>query len=280
MFTLPRDVLKEIQEYIHISQQPSLRRVSKQMSSIPFDWQKQCCFPPTIYEIANFLMDMKKDLLKKNPWPMHLSPRSETDFIYIYVHDLNENGYEFETYSSISFNKITGEIRHTGVNLTSREAIINSIRNNILHMSSTDSSSYIENLKIIRLCLHRRHKCIEHGFNPDKCFIKLCISYLSEYYIEPKTLPFYNPRKFTKTDSYENIFLILKSILKPEKLTELDLDFQKTFKITTLIGLTDYFSENLHDMFSEISLIPIENFRLWLISSISELQTSDLLPIV
>ena len=268
MFPLPLDILNEIQSHLPTLSQPQWRRVSKQTLQTTFDWQKQCCFPPTISEIADLFIAKKKDIMQHD-----LN-------IYVISNDIlsDPDAYIFR----ITLDRLTGEIqafgRGTPITLYTREDFINILTNKKINMDFINSSFYIENLKVIRSCLHKRQKCIEHGFNPDKCFIELCILYLSEYQIITRTRPFFKPGDPTKIDSYEGIFLILKSILNNEKLAELDLDFQKTFRITKSIRLTGYLS--LYGMLSEFNRISIVDFRKWLILHLSELQTSDLLPIV
>ena len=119
MHTLPKDITNEISQYLPLSSQPAWRRVSPQTHESQFDWQEQCCFEPTIYEIADLLLEqsllIKRGLnsliSKSNPYYDDIENEIEIEF-----KDSRYNYY-------LNLNIVTGQIKTNKIKKTRDELL-------------------------------------------------------------------------------------------------------------------------------------------------------------
>ena len=241
MHTLPKDITNEISQYLPLPSQPAWRRVSKRMRESNFNWDEQCCVEPLPNEIADFLLE-QSNIINNGGVSLFKSWISDNyltgfDIILYNIHNSSET-------SEVLINIINGVIKIYKNGENERGNLINS-RNELisfLHdknmVLANDGSHYISFYSsiwmMVKHIISKRNKCIKHGFNNKKCFIKLLAKYLPVYSDDNRNY-------------ISNSRRVLEKVLKPEVYEKFLIDFIRQLGIFMYYSSMSNLLNNLRD---------------------------------
>lgn len=164
MNSLPPDMLNEIGKYLERRDQPAIRRVNRDFSQIPFDWD-QCCSLPTNIEIARYLYNHRTE-------PIDISALFAKQK---YTLSIDKSRYMTTGEFTVDKSK-NGQYNPENVYWYDVDDILDAIAGYHLELKGYLSET---NWNLIRNILADRISCIKHGYNSDACYIKLLSEYLT-----------------------------------------------------------------------------------------------------